>query len=66
VLRDYYGRKDLHLEDLDQLLNDYYDEHGWCLSHGIPTKNKVKELGLKNEVESLKNEFYKPSGSCHV
>lgn len=66
VLQDYYGRKELGLEDLDQLLSDYYDEHGWCLSHGIPKKNKVKELGLEKEVKGLQNEFYQPSGSCHV
>jgi aldehyde:ferredoxin oxidoreductase len=66
VLQDYYGRKELHLEDVDQLLNDYYDEHDWCLPHGIPTKNKVKELDLQNEAEGLKHEFYEPSGLCHV
>jgi aldehyde:ferredoxin oxidoreductase len=66
VLQDYYGRKELGLEDVDQLLNDYYDEHGWCLPHGIPTENKVKELDLQTEAEGLKNDFYKPSGPCHV
>lgn len=66
VLQDYYGRKELRLEDVDQLLNDYYDEHGWCLSHGIPTESKVKELGLEREAQSLRNEFYEPSGLCHI
>jgi aldehyde:ferredoxin oxidoreductase len=66
VLLDYYGRKELSLEDVDQLLSDYYDEHGWCLSHGIPTESKVKELGLEREARSLRNEFYEPSGLCHV
>jgi len=66
VLQDYYGRKELGLEDVDQLLSDYYDEHGWCLSHGIPTESKVKELGLEREARSLRNEFYEPSGLCHI
>ncbi len=66
VLQDYYGRKELRLEDLDQLLNDYYEEHGWCIPHGIPTENKVKELQLENEAKSLKVESLKRSGSCHV
>lgn len=66
VLKDYYGRKELGAEDLDQLLNDYYEEHGWCIPHGIPTKNKVKELQLENEAKDLKNESVTSSGSCHV
>lgn len=66
TLKDYYGNKELDLEDLNQLLDDYYDEHGWCSTHGIPTKNKVKELGLEKEAQTLKNEFCIPSGSCHV
>lgn len=66
VLQDYYGRKELTLEDLDQLLNDYYEEHGWCIPHGIPKENKVKELQLQNEAKSLKIESSKRSGSCHV
>jgi aldehyde:ferredoxin oxidoreductase len=66
VLQDYYGRKELSLEALDPLLNDYYDEHGWCLPHGIPTESKVKELGLEREAQSLRNEFYEQLGSCHV
>ena len=66
VLQDYYGNRELSLEDLNQLLDDYYNEHGWCLSHGIPTKNKVEELGLDKEAAYLKNEFDMPSGSCHI
>lgn len=66
VLKDYYGRKELGSEDLYQLLNDYYEEHGWCIPHGIPTEKKVKELQLENEAKSLKMEFGKRSESCHV
>lgn len=32
-------------EDLDKMLDDYYTERGWNLS-GIPTKEKLMELGL--------------------
>ncbi len=66
VLQDYYGRKELHPEDLDQLLNDYYEEHGWCMAHGIPTENKLKELRLQNEAKSLRIESADGSRSCHI
>ena len=66
VLMDYYGTKELHHDDLNNLLDDYYDEHGWCLPHGIPTQKTVERLGLKREAKELKNDYYKPSGSCHI
>jgi aldehyde:ferredoxin oxidoreductase len=56
TLQDYYGKKNLELDDLNNLLNDYYDEHGWCLDNGIPTKKKILELGLEKEAAALRNE----------
>jgi aldehyde:ferredoxin oxidoreductase len=32
-------------EELDLLLDDYYDSRGWTLE-GVPTKAKLKELGM--------------------
>ncbi|MGE5654977.1 MAG: aldehyde ferredoxin oxidoreductase C-terminal domain-containing protein, partial [Bacillota bacterium] len=37
--------KRIPLEDLDRLLDDYYTQRGWSLE-GIPTKEKLEELGL--------------------
>jgi len=33
-------------EELDLLLDDYYQARGWT-NKGIPTKDKLKELGLE-------------------
>jgi aldehyde:ferredoxin oxidoreductase len=32
-------------EELDLLLDDYYDSRGWTLE-GVPTAAKLKELGM--------------------
>jgi len=46
VTRDYYHRKTISREDLECIISDYYDERGWDLTMGIPTKRKLAELGL--------------------
>jgi aldehyde:ferredoxin oxidoreductase len=46
TLKDYYGKKDITAEDLEHLLDDYYDERGWDVGKGIPTKEKLADLGL--------------------
>lgn len=52
-LMDYYGTKVLTPEDLKEMLNDYYDECGWEIERGIPTKAKLIELELEDVVEDL-------------
>lgn len=44
-LRDYYGRPLTH-NDIEKMLDDYYDERGWDIRRGVPTTKKLKELGL--------------------
>ncbi|NVM02039.1 MAG: hypothetical protein HWN67_06865 [Candidatus Helarchaeota archaeon] len=44
-LNNYYRTKELSSEDIENLLDDYYKERGWDLG-GVPTKEKLKELGL--------------------
>ena len=44
-LKDYYGGP-LNEGDIEKLLNDYYDERGWDLKRGIPTRKKLVHLGL--------------------
>ncbi len=34
---------------VDRMLDDYYAERGWDRKEGIPTKKKIKELGLEEE-----------------
>jgi aldehyde:ferredoxin oxidoreductase len=36
-------------EELDLLLDDYYDARGWT-QKGVPTSKKLKELGIGTEV----------------
>jgi len=50
-LKDSRG-KVLTAEDTEKLLDDYYDECGWDRIPGIPTKQKLEELGL---IEVLKD-----------
>ncbi len=53
VLMDYYKTKTLSREDVNELLDDYYDERGWDREKGIPTKEKLTELGLKDIADDL-------------
>jgi aldehyde:ferredoxin oxidoreductase len=46
VLTDYYRIKDLSKEDMNSLLDEYYDERGWDIKTGRPTALGLKELGL--------------------
>ena len=47
-LMDYFGTTTLTKEDVDQLLDDYYDERGWNKESGLPGLDKLKELGLES------------------
>ena len=45
-MQDYYQTKTLTKEDVDQLLDDYYEERGWD-ENGVPTKERLETLGLE-------------------
>lgn len=53
-LTDYYKTKVLSKEELEALLNDYYDERGWDIQKGIPARQKLIDLGLDKVAEDLK------------
>jgi aldehyde:ferredoxin oxidoreductase len=53
ALMDYYGTRALTEEDVDRLIEDYYDERGWDPKTGIPTKEKLVELKLEDIAEDL-------------
>ena len=40
-------------EMLDKMLNEYYSLRGWDVNTGIPTKNKLIEVGLSDVAEEL-------------
>lgn len=52
-MKDYYNTKVLTKEDVEKLLDDYYDERGWDLSNGVPQLKKLRELGLENYSEKI-------------
>ncbi len=47
--------KVLTASDLYRLLDDYYDERGWELERGIPSREKLTSLGLLDVVKDLEN-----------
>ena len=46
----YHGNAILTKDDLEKLLDDYYDERGYDKKSGLPTLSKLKELGLESMV----------------
>lgn len=52
-MRDYYGSKTLTPEDVEKLLDDYYNERGWDKKTGWPSKEKLVELGLGEIAQEL-------------
>ncbi|MEW6440841.1 MAG: aldehyde ferredoxin oxidoreductase N-terminal domain-containing protein [bacterium] len=48
ALTDYYGKRRITAQDLERLLDDYYDERGWDVRAGTPTSRKLRELGLEH------------------
>lgn len=53
VTTDYYRQKILTKDDFERLLDDYYNERGWDKETGIPTKEKLQEIGLKKYISFL-------------
>lgn len=58
-LEDYFGKR-LTREDCEKMLDDYYDESGWDIRLGIPTKKRLTELGLEDIAEDLKKQGLLP------
>jgi len=45
-LMDYYRRRRLSKGDIENMLDNYYEERGWDPDTGLPTKKKPEALGL--------------------
>ena len=45
-LRDYYGNFAIDRKIAYEVLDEYYDERGWNVKTGTPTKKKLEELDL--------------------
>ena len=52
TLKEYFG-KTVTTESLKNMYDEYYDEHGWDSKLGIPTREKLTELGLDKYAEAL-------------
>ncbi|MHA1262552.1 MAG: aldehyde ferredoxin oxidoreductase family protein [Candidatus Freyarchaeota archaeon] len=50
---DYYEKVEITRDIAYGLLDDYYDERGWDVEKGVPTKEKLIELGLRDVAEDL-------------
>jgi aldehyde:ferredoxin oxidoreductase len=53
VLRDYFGVGPVSQDDVERMLDAFYDEKGWEVSTGIPTLQKLRELGLDYVAKDL-------------
>ena len=52
---DFFATKVLTRDDMNNMLNDYYDERGWNIEKGIPTEDKLNELELGWVVRDLES-----------
>ncbi len=52
-IADYYHTTELTRQDLERLLDDYYDERGYDKTSGLPTGKKLAELGLADFAAGL-------------
>ncbi len=44
--KDYLTEKPLTSQDSEEMIGDYFEEWGWDRDTGIPTQERIKELGL--------------------
>jgi aldehyde:ferredoxin oxidoreductase len=52
-LMNYNRTKELTRDDVEKMFDDYYDERGWDTEKGIPTKQKLEDLDLKDVAADL-------------
>ena len=52
-ITNYEGTSTLTKEDIEIFLDDYYDERGYDRQSGLPTEEKLEELGLESMAAEL-------------
>jgi aldehyde:ferredoxin oxidoreductase len=62
ILLENYFRNLLSREDCERILDDYYDELGWDVKLGIPTKKRIIEVGLGDIAEDMEKSGYLRAG----
>jgi aldehyde:ferredoxin oxidoreductase len=60
-LKDLLGIKALTSEDLEKMVDDYYDERGWDIETGIPTRETLEEIGLRDVADDLAEQGILPA-----
>lgn len=55
TLKDYFGTKSITRQDTERMLDAYYEEKGWDVEKGVPTREKLKELNLGNVARDLED-----------
>jgi len=50
-MEDYFQTKTLTRDDVERMLDDYYDERGWTRELGIPTPEALEGLGLADLID---------------
>ena len=55
-MKDYFQTKTLTREDIERLLDDYYEERGWDQKTGCPTRATLEALGLQYVVEDFEEQ----------
>ena len=61
-LSNYYHTRELTREDTEKILDKYYADRGWDVEKGIPTEEKLRELGLEDIAEKLWGNYRKIVG----
>jgi aldehyde:ferredoxin oxidoreductase len=57
-LMNYNRTKELTRDDVEKMFDDYYDERGWDIVKGIPTKQKLEDLDLKDVAVDLEKKGF--------
>ena len=52
-LSDYFGSLITSRAQIEKMIDEYYDEHGWDINTSVPTRNKLEELELGKIADSL-------------
>lgn len=55
-MTDYFKTTSITRDDFNKLLDDYYHERGWDRKTGIPSPQKLRELGLEDIAHDLEKQ----------
>lgn len=55
-LTDYYRTRELIPADVEKMFDEFYASRGWDVKTGIPTREKLVEVGLEDMAEKLEKE----------